>query len=61
MKAFFKSFDRQGDQSYAMSREEMRAGVQQMADEVGYFYSEFNFYWQFFDVDNDGCVTLPEI
>lgn len=44
-----------------MSREEMTAGVQELAAQMGYFYSEFNFYWQFLDENDDGCVTLPEI
>ena len=25
------------------------------------FYKELNFYWQFFDVDADGCITVQEV
>lgn len=62
MLAFFKYFDNQhGDQDYKLTLEEMNEGIAALAAQIGGFYEEYNFWWDYFNMDNDECVTLEEL
>lgn len=61
IQTMFKFFELEGDANYALTREEMEAGMAQMADDVAHFYSEYNYFWNFINLDGDDCVTLPEL
>lgn len=63
MEAFFKYFDYKygSEQDFKMSKDEMMAGILDLASQVGYFYAEYNFWWDYFDMDNDGCISNEEL
>jgi hypothetical protein len=56
----FKYFDFIGDGTYTVTKPEMINGILDVAGYVAKFHEHFNFYWSFFDIDEDTCVTLPE-
>lgn len=61
-KTFFKFFDQKlGNADYMLSKEEALNGVSILADKVGYFQDEFNYYWHFFNVDDDQCIMINEV
>lgn len=61
-RALFQYFDASsGNADFALSRDEAEAGVTDLMSKIGYFYDDYNFYWQFFDKDDDTCVTLEEL
>lgn len=60
-RTLFKYFEEAGDGNYAVTFDEALAGITKLAGEVGHFYDEFNYFWNFFDANDDECVSHNEI
>ena len=75
-RAIFQTFEEmaedEGTQDYALSLEEMEAGLNAMGDILADLDDEFRFFWDYFDFPdqegvgdytaygNDGCIVLEE-
>ena len=61
VRTLFRYFDAAGDGDYAVTYDEALAGINTIAEQVGHFYNEINYFRNFFDTDNDECVTHDEM
>lgn len=64
MRVLFQYFDvmaeEEGTFDYRLTVDEMIAGVNGIKNYVRDLLSEFNFYWHYFDLSMDECISLPE-
>ena len=58
MQSFFLYFD---DGDLMLTRDEAIDGLTDLADKIGYFEAEYNYYMSFFDVNDDECIMENEL